>query len=57
MHKENDDFAENLHEVNEKVQGMGNEILVSTSAPFDDHLCVPHDESTEQQETSPQVHL
>ena len=49
LHEKNNNSPENLHEVNEKVQGMFDEVSVSTFAFLNDHLGVPHDETTEKE--------
>ena len=57
LHQKNHDFSEDLHKVNEKVEGMSDEVSVASSSLFNDHLGIPHDESTEHKESSPQVDL
>ena len=36
---------------------MSDKVFVSSPAFFNDHLCIPNNESTEKQESSPEVHL
>jgi len=57
LHEKDQNLSEDLHEVNEKVQRVSDEILVSAPSFLDYHLSVPHDESTENQKSTPQVHL
>jgi len=47
LHQEDKNLPEDLDEVNEKIQGMGNEILVTIASLSDDDLGVKHDEPAE----------
>ena len=57
LHQKNQDSSEDLHKVNKEVKGMSDEVFVASSPLLNDHLGVPHDESAEKQESSPQVDL
>ena len=57
LHKKNQNFSEDLNKVNEKVEGVGNEVLVSVASLSDDHLGVEHDEATEDCQSNPEVSL
>ena len=57
LHQKNQDSSEDLHKVNKEVKGMSDEVFVASSPLLNNHLGVPHDESTEKQESSPQVDL
>ena len=57
LHEEDDDFSEDLHEVNEEVQRVADEILISHSPLVHNNLSVPHNEAAEKEQTSPQVDL
>ena len=48
LHEKNNNSPENLHEVNEKVQGMFDEVSVSPLAFLNNHLGVPNDKATEE---------
>jgi hypothetical protein len=47
LHKKNKNFPEDLHEINEEVQGVGNEVSVSSTSLEDDELGIVHDETAE----------
>jgi len=47
LHQEDKNLPEDLDEVNKKIQGMGNEILVTIASLSDDDLGVKHDEPAE----------
>ena len=47
MHQEDEDLPEDLDEVDEQIEGVGNEVLVTIASLSDDDLGVKHDESTE----------
>ena len=47
LHEKDENLSENLDEVNEEVQWVGNEVPVSVPGLPDDQLCVEHDEATE----------
>ena len=47
LHEEDEDFPEDLDKVNEEIQGVGDEVLVTIASLPDDHLGVEHDEPTE----------
>ena len=49
LHKQNENFSENLHEVNEEVQWVSDEVSISSSFLFNDHLSIPHNKPTEDQ--------
>jgi len=57
LHEKDENLSENLDEVNEEIQGVGNEVLVSVPGLPDDQLCVEHDEATEDSQTDPNVCL
>ena len=57
LHEKNQNFSEDLNKVNEKVQRMCNEVLVSVAGFSDDHLGVKHDEATEDSQSNPEVSL
>ena len=57
LHKKNQNFSEDLNKVNEEVQRVGNEILVSIASFPDDHLGVEHDKSTEDCQSNPEMSL
>ena len=46
-----------MHEIDEQIQRVGNEVFITTATFFNDHLGVPHNESTEKQNASPKVDL
>lgn len=46
-----------MDEVDEEVDGVGDVVTVAAALLLDDHLGVPHDEATEQEQSSPQVSL
>ena len=48
LHEQDDDSPENLHEVNEEVQGMFDEVSVSPLALFNDHLGAPNNKATKE---------
>ena len=48
LHEKNNNSPENLHEVNEEVQGMLDEVFVSPLALLNDHLGVPNNKATEE---------
>jgi len=47
LHQEDEDLPEDLDEVDEEIEGVGNEVLVTIASFSDDDLGVKHDESTE----------
>jgi len=47
LHQEDEDLPENLDKVNEQIERVGNEVLVTIASLPDDDLGVEHDESTE----------
>ena len=57
LHEEDEDLPEDLGEVDEELEGVGDEVLVSAASLLNDHLGVVHDESTEEEEAGPQVSL
>ena len=48
LHEKNNNSPENLHEVDEKVQRMFDEVSVSPLAFLNDHLGVPNDKATKE---------
>ena len=57
LHKQNKNFSEDLDKVDEKVEGMGDEVLVSHPGLPDDQLGVEHDEAAEHSQSDPNVSL
>ena len=57
LHKQNKNFSEDLDKVNEKVKGVGDEVLVSHPCLPDDQLGVEHDEAAEDRQAEPDVSL
>lgn len=57
MHEKNDNFSEDLHEVNEEVEGVGDEVLVPAATLLDDHLGVVDDKAAEDGESDPESSL
>ena len=57
LHEQDDDSPENLHEVNEEVQRVFNEVSVSPFAFLNDHLGIPHYKATEKEQSTPKVDL
>ena len=57
LHKQNKNFSEDLDKVNEKVERVGNEVLVSHPCLPDDQLGVKHDEAAEDCQANPDVSL
>ena len=57
LHEQDQNFSEDLNKVNEEVQRVGNEVLVSIASLPDDDLGVEHDEATEDTKTNPDVSL
>ena len=57
LHKQNKNFSEDLDKVDEKVEGMGDEVLVSHPGLPDDQLGVEHDEAAEHSQAKPDVSL
>jgi len=57
LHEENQNFSEDLNKVNEEVQRVSNEVLVSIASFSDDNLGVKHDEATEDAKSNPDVSL
>ena len=57
LHKQNKNFSEDLDKVDEKVEGMGDEVLVSHPGLPDDQLGVEHDEAAEHSQANPDVSL
>ena len=48
LHEKYNNSLENLHEVNEKVHGMFDEVSVSLLAFLNDHLGIPDCKATEE---------
>ena len=57
LHEKDENLSENLDEVNEEIQGVGNEVSVSIPGLPDNQLGVEHDEATENRQTDPDVSL
>lgn len=57
LHEENKDFSEDLDEVYEKVQRVGNEVSVTLASLDNDELSVIHNEPTEDGESQVNVNL
>ena len=57
LHKQNKNFSEDLDKVDEKVEGVGDEVLVSHPGLPDDQLSVEHDEAAEHSQSDPNVSL
>ena len=57
LHEKDEDLPEHLDKVNEEVQRMGNEVLVSISGLPDYKLGVEHDEPTEDSQANPDMCL
>ncbi len=57
LHEDDEDLPEDLDEVDEEVEGMGDEVPVPAAPLLDDHLGVPDDEPAEEEETAPQIDL
>ena len=57
LHEEDEDLPEDLDEVDEEVEGVGDEVLVSVPGLPDDHLGVEHDEATEDGQPDVEVGL
>jgi len=57
LHKQNKNFSEDLDKVDEKVEGMGDKVLVSHPGLPDDQLGVEHDEAAEHSQAKPDVSL
>jgi len=52
LHQEDEDLPEDLDEVDEQIEGVGNEVLITVASLSDDDLGVEHDESTEDGQTN-----
>ena len=50
-------LSEDLNEVDEELDGVADEVVVSATLLLNDHLGVPNDESTEEKKTSPKINL
>ena len=57
LHEEDEDLPEDLDEVDEQVEGVGDEVLVTVPRLPDDHLGVEHDETAEDGQTNVEVCL
>ena len=57
LHKQNKNFSEDLDKVDEKVEGVGDEVLVSHPGLPDDQLGVEHDKAAEHSQAKPDVSL
>ena len=57
LHEKDQNLPEDLDKVDEKIQGVGNEVLVSILGLPDDQLGVEHDETTEDSQPDPDVSL
>ena len=57
LHEEDQNFPEDLDKVDEEVEGVGDEVLVSVPSLPDDHLGVEHDEAAEDGQADVQVSL
>ena len=57
LHEEDEDLPEDLDEVDEEVEGVGDEVLVSVPGLPDDHLGVEHDEAAEDGQPDVEVGL
>ena len=57
LHEDDEYLPEDLDEVDEEGEGVGDEVLVAPATLLDDHLGVPHDEGAEEEEAGPQVNL
>jgi len=57
LHEENDNLSEDLNEIDEEVQSVGDEVGVSTTGLEDDDLSVKHDEPTENGQSKVDVKL
>ena len=57
LHEKDQNLSEYLDKVDEKIQGVGNEVLVSILGLPDNQLGVEHDEATEDGQTDPNVCL
>lgn len=57
LHKQNKNFSEDLDKVDEKVEGMGDKVLVSHPGLPNDQLGVEHDEAAEDSQAKPDVSL
>ena len=57
LHEEDEDLPEDLDEVDEEVEGVGDEVLVAVPCLPDDHLGVEHDEPTEDGQANVEVCL
>ena len=55
--KQNENFSEDLNKVDEKVEGVGDEVLVSHLGLPDNQLGVEHDEAAEHCKAKPDVGL
>ena len=57
LHEENHDLPEDLNEINEEIEGVGDEVGISTASLEDDDLSVKHDKAAEDGETKVDVNL
>merc|ERR550519_428764 len=57
LHEENHDLSEDLDEINEEIEGVGDEVGISTASLEDDDLSVKHDKAAEDGETKVDVNL
>jgi len=57
LHEEDENLPEHLDEVNEKVERVSDEVLVSVPGLPDDQLSVEHDEPAEHRQSDPDVSL
>ena len=55
---ENDEYlSEDLNEVNEELDRVADEVVVSATLLLNDHLGVPNDEAAEEKKASPKINL
>lgn len=57
LHEENHNLSEDLNEIDEEVESVGDEVGVSTTGLEDDDLSVKHDETTENGQSKVDVKL
>jgi len=57
LHEEDHDLSEDLNEINEEIERVGDEVGISTASLEDDDLSVKHDKAAEDGETKVDVDL